>query len=112
MLAPVVHGEDVWVVQSRGGLRLRPEAAQEGLVVGERRVQHLDRNPPAETDVVGQVDLGRAARADGGDQAVPPAEDTTDLVCHAGHGHGERVTAHPARSVHPVWVRRSGLTPD
>ena len=92
VVAPVVDGDDVRVVQGRGGLRLGPEAAEEGLVVGEGGVQDLHRHPTAEADVVGQEDLGRRAGADGGDEPVAPAEDATDLVGHAGHDHGARVS--------------------
>ena len=56
-------------------------------------VQHLDRHPAAETDVVGEVDLRRRARPDRREEPVAPAEHTTDLLGHAGHGHGARVPA-------------------
>ena len=62
VLAPVVDGHEVGVVERGRGLGLGLEAAQERGVVGQRRVQHLDRDPPAELDVVGQVDLGRRRR--------------------------------------------------
>ena len=47
VLAPVVHGHDVGVVQRCGHLGLGPEPAQEPAVVGEGPVQDLDRDPRA-----------------------------------------------------------------
>jgi hypothetical protein len=56
-VAPVVDGHDVGMAERRGGLRLGPEPAEERVVLGERRVEHLDGHPPPQPDVVGQVDL-------------------------------------------------------
>ena len=102
VVAPVVDGDDVRVVQGRGRLRLGPEAAEEGVVVGEGGVQDLHRDPAAEAHVVGQEDLGRRAGADGGDEPIPPAQDATDLVRHAGHDHAARVSGGPGRPGAPL----------
>jgi hypothetical protein len=93
VLAPVVDGDDVRVVERGCGLRLGPEAAEEALVVGEGGVEELDRHPAAKPGVVGQQDLGRCTGADRRDEAVAAAEHATDEVVHAGHSHGPRVGA-------------------
>ena len=108
VVPPVVDGHDVRVVQGRGRLRLGAEAPEERVVVGERGVQDLHRHPTAQADVVGQEDLGRRTGADGGDEPIPPAQDATDLVRHAGHDHGARVSGDSAGPVHP----RSSDGPD
>ena len=102
VVAPVVDRDDVGVVEGRRRLRLGPEAAEEGVVLGQRRVQHLHRDAPAEPHVVGQVDLGGRAGADGGDQPISPAEDATDLVRHAGHDHAARVSGGPGPPGAPI----------
>ena len=58
VVAPVVDGEDVGVVQGRRGLGLGPEATEEGVVVGERLVEHLHGDAALQADVVGQEHLG------------------------------------------------------
>jgi len=88
VLAPVVDGQQVGVVESGGGLGLRAEAADERSVIGVGLVQELDRHPPPEAGVLGQEHLGRGPGADRGQEAVPTREDATDLVVHAGHRHG------------------------
>ena len=67
------------VVEGGGGLRLGPEAAQERLVVGQRGVQHLDRDPAPQAHVVGQVDLRRRPGAEGRDEPVAPP--STRPIC-------------------------------
>ena len=107
VVAPVVHGDDVRVVQRRRELGLGPEPAQERGVLGERRVQHLDRDPAAQPGVVGDVDAAARAGADGAVQQVPAREDTAREVAHRTAGHGfngsgrvraTRVTGRAARS--------------
>jgi hypothetical protein len=92
VVAPVVDGHHVGVVERRRGLGLGPEAAQEDLVVGQRLVEHLHRHLALEPHVVGHEDLRRRAPPDRGQQAVPPAEDTTDLLGHAGRWHPRKST--------------------
>jgi hypothetical protein len=82
--APVVDGDDVGMAQGGRGLGLGPEAAQEGLVVGEAGMEDLHRHPAAQPDVVGQVDLRRGASAQRREQPVAPTQHTTDLIGHAG----------------------------
>ncbi len=64
VLAPVVDRDDVGVAQRRRQLGLGPEAPEERGVVGERRVQHLDRDAPAQPLVVGDVDATARAGTD------------------------------------------------
>ncbi len=45
VVAPIVHGDDVRVVQRRRELGFGPEAPEEGGVLGEGRVQHLHGHP-------------------------------------------------------------------
>ena len=76
------------------------EAAEEALVVGQGRVQHLEGDASTERDVLGQEDLGGRARADRREHPVAPAMDAADLVGHARRGHASRlpVTSSPARA--------------
>src|SRR3546814_7113848 len=64
--------------------------------------------------VVCQVDLGRSAGADGSEEPVPPAQDTTDLVSHAGDHHGSEGIACPVRpgAPHPAAMADVGGPPD
>src|SRR3546814_16736428 len=63
----------------------------------------------SQAHVVCQVDLGRSAGADGSEEPVPPAQDTTDLVSHAGDHHGSEGIACPVRpgAPHPAAMARS-----
>ena len=88
VVAPVVHGDDVGVVQRRRELGLGPEPAQERGVLGEGRVQHLDRDPAPQPRVLGDVDPAARAGADGAVQQVPAREDTAREVAHRTAGHG------------------------
>ena len=88
VLAPVVDGEDVGVVQGGGGLGLGAEAADEALVVGEGGVEELHGDPAPEAGVVGEQHLGRGAGTDGRHQAIAAAEDAADEIAEPGDGHG------------------------
>ncbi len=88
VVAPVVHGDDVRVVQRGRQLGLGPEAAQEGGVLGQRRVQHLHRHPALQPGVLGDVDATARAGADRAVQQVPAREDTAREVAHRTAGHG------------------------
>jgi hypothetical protein len=87
LLTPVEDGHDVGVVQGGGGAGLGPEAPEESLVAGQSRVQHLHGHPPAEPDVVGQIDVAGRTGADRSEQPVPVAEDAAELVSHPGRAH-------------------------
>ena len=71
-----------------GQLGLGPEPAQERGVLGERRVQHLDRDPAPQACVLGHVDAAARAGADGAVQQVPAREHTAREVAHRTAGHG------------------------
>ena len=81
------------MVERGGGPGLGLEPAQERLVVGERRVQHLDRDATAQAHVLGEEDMGGRAGADRGQQAVPTTEHAADLIHEAGQGHEPRLPA-------------------
>src|SRR3546814_20361646 len=68
----------------------------------------------SQAHVVCQVDLGRSAGADGSEEPVPPAQDTTDLVSHAGDHHGSEGIACPVRpgAPHPAAMADVGGPPD
>ena len=83
VLAPVEDRHDVGMAQGGGRLGLGPEAAQEGFVVGQGGVQHLDRDASPQRHVLGQEDVSGRTRADGSEQAVPAAEHAAELVRHA-----------------------------
>ena len=92
LLAPVVDGHDVGVVEGGRGPGLGPEPTEEGLVVGEGGVQHLDRHPAPQAHVVSHEDMAGTAASDGGEQPVPVTEDATDVVGHTRRTHGFKAT--------------------
>jgi hypothetical protein len=71
------------MVEPGGGLSLKAEATQERLVIGQRGVEHLDRDPATQAHVLGQEHVCRPARAQGGEQPVAIAEDAPDKVADA-----------------------------
>ena len=127
VLAPVVDRHDVRVVQRRRELRFGTEPPDEPGVVGESRLEHLDRDPTPEPHVVGEVDPPARAHADRSQQPVPVHEDAPDLVGDGAASHHARLRATspdlaasgrdalalrrrryprpwcPARRTHPRW---------
>ena len=97
LVAPVVDGQQVGVVEAGRDLCLGVEPADEAVVVGVGLVQQLDGDPAPEPGVLGQVDLRRGPRPDGRQEAVAAREDPTDLVVHARQGHAPRVGGRPRR---------------
>ena len=59
-------------------LRLTAEALDELIVVRVPVVQDLDRDPPAELLVFGQVDVRHPARAELADDAIAAVEECVD----------------------------------
>ena len=109
LLAPVVDGHDVRVVEGGRGLGLGPEALEEHRVVGQRRVQQLDGHPALEHDVVGQEhDRGRAG-ADGREQPVAADRGRVRLALRRPQASRRRYRFGPLRPWHPD-ARRSGAT--
>jgi hypothetical protein len=88
VLAPVVDGHDVRMVQRGRELSLGPKPPEETGVVGERGMEDLDRHAAAEADVVGDVHPATRARADRRPQAVSPREHPADEIAHAARSHG------------------------
>ncbi len=85
VLADVVDGGDVGVVQDAGGLGLLLEAAQAVGVGGEGGGEDLDRHVAAEARVLRAVHLSHPARADGGEDLVG-AEPGAGCQGHRGGG--------------------------
>lgn len=93
VLSPVEDLHHVGVAEAGDGAGLGPEAAEERLVLGEGGVQDLDGDATVQLDVVGHVDVGRRASADGSDESVSPPEHAADLVGDARRGHPTRLVA-------------------
>ncbi len=85
-LAAVVDRDDVGMRERGGVLGLAAEALDELLVGRVLLVQDLDRDPPAELLVLGQVDVRHPARAEPPDHAVAPVEEGVDQGVLDGHG--------------------------
>ncbi len=110
VLAPVVDGHHVRVVERGSELCLAPEPAQEALVVGEPRVQDLHRDATAQPHVVSGVDAAARAHTDRAEQAVAAGKDPADEVGHRLAGHRFHGTGHasvlPGHPVHAPCTRR------
>ena len=61
--ADLVNRDDVGVDELGGGLGLVMEAADVGLVAGERAAEHLDCHLPTERKLLGQIDFRHPAAA-------------------------------------------------
>ena len=72
MIADVVDGDDVGVVERRDGTGLLLEAAEAVGIVREARREHFDRNVAAEARVAGAVDLAHSTFANLGKDLVRP----------------------------------------
>ena len=75
VLAPVVDGDDVGMVEVGRRLRLTAEALDEGLVGRQLREQHLQGDGPVEQQVAGEVHLGHAATREMAHDLVAVGED-------------------------------------
>src|SRR5215213_5561847 len=74
-LPAVVDGDDVGVLESRGGGRLAAEALHELAVGREAVVQELQRVVAPELQVLRAVDVGHPARSDAADDPVAAVHD-------------------------------------
>ena len=72
VLADVVDGADVRIVEGRGGARLAQEAVLGGAVPAVLGRQQLDRHPAPQPGVLGLIDHAHAAGADLTDQPIGP----------------------------------------
>ncbi len=97
VLAPVVHRDDVGVVQRRRVLGLAAEPPEEPGVLGETAVEHLDGHAAAQPHVVGHVHPARRARADRAEEAVTTGEDAPGQVGDGRAGHPQNGTGHTRR---------------
>ena len=84
-LAAVVDRDHVRVRQRGRALRLPVEALDELLVAGVALVQDLDRDPPPEHLVLGEVDVGHPAASDPLQDPVAPVEERVDQGVRGGH---------------------------
>src|SRR6185295_12572976 len=75
VLAAVVDGDDVLVLQAGGARRLAAEALDELAVLGEAPVEDLQRHLAPELQVLGDVDVRHAAAAQAVQDAVAPVDD-------------------------------------
>ena len=114
LLAPVVDGHDVRVVERGRRLRLGAEALDERRIVGQRRMQDLHRDRAPQGDVFGAVDGRRCARANGREQPVAPAQHPAhQLLSERGHDQTTLVRGHcgaraPAARGSHCGVRQDG----
>jgi hypothetical protein len=69
-LADFVDLHDVRVDERGGGARLVEEPLDVRAVAGERSLQHLERDLPAERPLLGQVHLGHTAGAQASQNAI------------------------------------------
>ena len=81
LFAGIEHPHDRGMSHARGGLSLLPEARAEGGIVGERRLQQLDRDAAAEASVHADVHVGHAAAAEQLADLVAAGEQT-NICCH------------------------------
>ena len=89
VLAPVVDGDDVRMVQRGRDLRLGPEPAEERRVLGQRRVQHLDRDATTQPGVLGDVHATARTGSDGRVQPVTAREHPAREIAHEALSHGD-----------------------
>jgi hypothetical protein len=88
VLADVVDGEQVRVVEAGGGAGLGGEPAADHRVGGERVVEDLHGHLALELGVLGQEHARRRTHAQQADEPVPAAQHTADLVRgDGGHRH-------------------------
>ncbi len=84
VIADLVDGQDVGMIERRRGPRLVQETAQPFRIAAQFRPQHLERDRPAEHRIDGLVDLAHPAAA----------EQVVDLVtadgAPGGQGHAPR----------------------
>ena len=64
ILADLVDGADIGVIQRRGRARLAAQPLDCGRMITRLRRQHLDRHLPSERDVLGTEDEPHAAAAE------------------------------------------------
>ena len=99
-VADLVDGDDVRMIQRRGGARFLLEAADRVAVAGQARAEQLDGDLAAEPRVVCEIDLAHAAAAD----------ERQHLIGADAPGHGSRflLAREPSGGqVHRRYRRRS-----
>ena len=79
VLAAVVDGDDVLMLEPGRARRLAAEALDELLVLGEAAVEDLQRDLAPELEVLGAVDLGHPAGAEAVVDAVARVDDRAGL---------------------------------
>ncbi len=87
LLAPVVDGHHVGVVEVGGGLGLAAEPLHEGGVLGVLGEEHLDGHGSVQQQVAGQVDVGHPPAGQAAVHLVAVVEDGGTLL--VGHTDGQ-----------------------
>ena len=91
VLTPVEDPKDMGVVEGGHRAGLGAEALEEGLVLGQPRLEHLYGDKTLQRHVFGEEDVRRRASAQGGDQPVPLPEDPADGIGDEGHRSAPRL---------------------
>lgn len=74
VLAEIVDRADVWMVQRRGSARLPFEPLDRARIVGQLRGQELQRDVPAQSQILGAIDDAHADRAGVYRPSAPPRD--------------------------------------
>ncbi len=74
ILADIMDGDDIGMLQAGGGIGFLAEATQKIFVVGEAFMQHLYGDDPAEQQILAAVDDGHAAAADAVEELITAVE--------------------------------------
>ena len=80
--APVVHADDVRVIEDRGGPSLATEPIDESAIPGQVRMEDLDGDLAPQDGVVRPKDLTHPAGGDAGDDLIAAVDGCLD------HGQG------------------------
>ena len=100
--APVVYGQHPRMAERRRGPHLVREALREAGVLGGVGSQDLQRNPPAQSEILSRVDASVRPLPDELQQPVSAAECPPRLLVgdHRRHGTARGATGRCSRSTH------------
>ncbi len=80
VVAPVEHTENVGAIERCSRLRFSTKAMQELRIMSKSGVQHLDRDPAAQRDVICEVDARRCPGTDRCQESVSAAKHTAYIA--------------------------------